>query len=175
MMTAALKLGRPAMSGAHNRAHELSLWSAQDFDVAYRKGKWRRFLRRITMRSHKLPALHELVSACRVDHQFDHGLQSVAIKDIVGSVDRSEDFDNAFMPLRSHTRQRWISINRAYYMDVPLPPLELIRVHNRYIVSDGHHRISVARAHGQAYLDAHIVQIELKCQESVIEAEERNV
>jgi len=32
---------------------------------------------------------------------------------------------------------------------------------NEYFVRDGHHRISVARAMGQAYIDAYVARIEL--------------
>jgi hypothetical protein len=170
MMTGALKLRQPAMSGTHNRAYEIAMWSAQDFDVAYRRGKWQRLLRRMLQRPNKLPAFGEVAATCRIAHQSDRGLRSVALHEIVGSVGRSEDFDNTFMPLRSHTKQRWISINRAYYLGVPLPPVELIQVNDRYMVVDGHHRISVARAHGQAYLDAHVVQVELRCGKAVMTA-----
>ena len=89
----------------------------------------------------------------------------VAVQEIVGSAGRVEDFDREFRPLHSYTKQRWISINRAYYLDAALPPLELIQVNNQYVVSDGHHRISVARSHGQAYMEAHIIQIEMRCSE----------
>jgi hypothetical protein len=76
-------------------------------------------------------------------------------------VGRSADFDRDFVPLRSHNDQRWISINRAHYLGIPLPPIELIEVNDRYFVSDGHHRVSVARWHGQAFLDARVVHLEM--------------
>ena len=38
-----------------------------------------------------------------------------------------------------------------------LPPVELIQVGDIYFVRDGHHRISVARALGEEYIDAEII------------------
>jgi ParB-like chromosome segregation protein Spo0J len=35
-----------------------------------------------------------------------------------------------------------------------LPPIEVIQIGEHYFVNDGHHRISVARALGIAYIDA---------------------
>jgi hypothetical protein len=37
-----------------------------------------------------------------------------------------------------------------------LPPVELTRVGGTYFVRDGHHRISVARATGQDYIEADV-------------------
>jgi hypothetical protein len=46
-------------------------------------------------------------------------------------------------------------------MDVPLPPVSLIQVGDRFYVRDGHHRVSVARALGQQYIEADITVWEL--------------
>jgi hypothetical protein len=43
-----------------------------------------------------------------------------------------------------------------------MPPVELIRVGDVYFVRDGHHRVSVARALGQAYIDAEVTVWEVK-------------
>ncbi len=37
-----------------------------------------------------------------------------------------------------------------------LPPVDLIQLGDTYFVRDGHHRISVARALGYAYIDANV-------------------
>lgn len=165
MISGPMKTRFPAMPGQQNNPHELWIWSAQDFELAYRKGRWNWILSKVTRRPNKLPSLNELTATCSVYHQFDRGMHIVAVNEIVGSAERVEDFDREFMPLRSHTKQRWISINRAYYLDAALPPVELIQVNNQYVVSDGHHRISVARSHGQAYVEAHIIQMEMRCRE----------
>ncbi len=39
-----------------------------------------------------------------------------------------------------------------------LPPVDLVKVGDFYFVRDGHHRISVARALGQQFVDAIVVK-----------------
>jgi hypothetical protein len=72
----------------------------------------------------------------------------VLIAQIDGSENRSTDFDRNFNPLNDHTRDRWLSIARAWQRGRYLPPVKLIQVGDHYFVRDGHHRISVARALG---------------------------
>jgi hypothetical protein len=85
------------------------------------------------------------------------GTQTVPINRIRGSENRSRDFDEHFHPLQSHTAARWIGIAEARLRGVPLPPVELIQVGADYYVRDGHHRISVARALGEEFIDAIVV------------------
>jgi hypothetical protein len=75
----------------------------------------------------------------------------------VGSEGRVDDFDSAFNPLTAHTRDRWIGIAVARRQGTVLPPVELIQVGDVYYVRDGHHRISVAKAEGQAEIEARIL------------------
>jgi hypothetical protein len=82
------------------------------------------------------------------------GLQTVEVSRIQGSVDRAGDFDCDFLPIRSHLRDRWCAIARAFIRGEALPPVELILHDDTYYVIDGHHRVSVARALSQAYIDA---------------------
>jgi hypothetical protein len=58
-----------------------------------------------------------------------------------------------------HTRtiDRWVSVAIARSQGVTLPAVELILVGEDYFVRDGHHRISVARAFGEEYIDAKII------------------
>jgi hypothetical protein len=86
----------------------------------------------------------------------DAGLQAVAIERIRGSENRTLDFDAGFHPLNERTRERWLSIARARLRGATMPPVELIRVGEAYFVRDGHHRISVARALGEEFVDAHV-------------------
>ncbi len=86
------------------------------------------------------------------------GMQEVPVDKIVGSVDRFRDFDRSFLPKRKNTANRWKSIDRAYHQDVILPPIQLYKVGEIYFVKDGNHRVSVAREHGVAYIDAEVIE-----------------
>jgi hypothetical protein len=82
----------------------------------------------------------------------------VPVDQIVGSVDRFRDFDRRFLPKRKNTANRWKSIDRAYHQDVVLPPIQLYKVGDIYFVKDGNHRVSVAREHGVAFIDAEVIE-----------------
>jgi hypothetical protein len=55
-----------------------------------------------------------------------------------------------------------MSIARALYQHLPLPLVELYKVGDSYFVQDGHHRISVARAKGQDFIDAYVIEVEVQ-------------
>jgi hypothetical protein len=80
----------------------------------------------------------------------------VPISRIQGSQGRSRYFDRDFRPLHDQARQRWQSIARARRQGKQLPPVSLVQVGDIYFVSDGHHRISVARAMGQSDIEARV-------------------
>jgi hypothetical protein len=86
------------------------------------------------------------------------GLQVVPVDKIVGSMDRFRDFDRKFLPKRKNIANRWKSIDRAYHQDVVLPPIQLYKVGDVYFVKDGNHRVSVAREHGVAFIDAEVIE-----------------
>jgi hypothetical protein len=84
------------------------------------------------------------------------GVQTVPVDQIVGSVGRYRDFDDAFLPRQDTSSTRWRKINRAFYDDVSLPPVNLYKVGDVYFVLDGNHRISVAKEHGVKFIDADV-------------------
>jgi hypothetical protein len=86
------------------------------------------------------------------------GMREVPVDRIVGSMDRFRDFDRQFLPKRKNTANRWKSIDRAYHQDVLLPPIQLYKVGDVYFVKDGNHRVSVAREHDVAYIDAEVIE-----------------
>jgi hypothetical protein len=90
------------------------------------------------------------------------GMRTIAIETICGSEERAEDFDNFFRPLSEHNRDRWLSVAEARLRGLLLPPVQLIEMGGRYFVRDGHHRISVAQALGEAYVDAEIVRWQMR-------------
>jgi hypothetical protein len=132
---------------------------ADDFQRARRKAFWRRLAARLLRRDNGLLSFEETRRQLRAQAQHYGGLRSVAIQQIVGSVSRYRDFDRAFLPRQTNTRSRWQSVDRAYYEDVPLPPIELYQLGQTYFVKDGNHRVSVAREQGQEFIDAYVVEL----------------
>jgi hypothetical protein len=85
------------------------------------------------------------------------GTRPVKISKIRGSENRCQDFDQEFNPRSEKNLGRWLSVAQARLSGVVLPPVELIQVGDNYFVRDGHHRISVAHALGEEYIDAEII------------------
>jgi hypothetical protein len=85
------------------------------------------------------------------------GTHPVRISKIRGSENRCQDFDQEFNPRSEKNLARWLSVAQARLRGVALPPVELIQVGDNYFVRDGHHRISVAHALGEEYIDAEII------------------
>jgi hypothetical protein len=82
----------------------------------------------------------------------------VPVRQIIGSVDRFRDFDRAFLPRHARSAGRWQNVDRAYYQDVRLPPVQLYKVGDVYFVKDGNHRVSVARERGVEFIDAEVIE-----------------
>src|SRR5258708_15032413 len=130
-----------------------------DFDHARRKASWRSIINRLIGRRTELLRFEEVRRQLRAEGRHDAGARPVLLDAIVGSVGRYRDFDTAFLPLQTQTKRRWLSIDRAHYDDLVLPPVELDRLGETYFVKDGNHRVSVARERGQVYVDAVIVEL----------------
>jgi hypothetical protein len=120
------------------------------------KGKWNRAVRLLNRKPKKLLDLQSFKSSdCAMNRHFV-GIQSVSIERIQGSEGRMEDFDNSFNPIHERSRSRWLSVASVRLAGAALPPVELIQVGGIYFVRDGHHRISVAKALGEQYIDAEV-------------------
>ena len=114
------------------------------------------FLASLTGRTQGLLCLKQIRAACAVEAESDGGIRTVSISEIRGSEGRSRYFDRDFNPLYDQARGRWLSIARARQQGKDLPPVALVQVGDAYFVQDGHHRISVARALGQIYVEARV-------------------
>ncbi len=101
---------------------------------------------------------HEVRQRVSPEGESYRGLQTVPLDQIVGSMDRFQDFNREFLPRQRFTAGRWQSIDRAYYQDAHLPPIQLYKVGDIYFVKDGNHRVSVARERGQEYIDAEVIE-----------------
>jgi hypothetical protein len=125
------------------------------------KGYFRRGIESIRRKSTQLADLNAFLHDHPVQGSHYEGVHSVSVEQIRGSEGRKNDFDRFFNPIHERTRSRWMSVARARLAGKELPPVELIQVGDEYFVRDGHHRISVARALGERYLDARITKFEV--------------
>jgi hypothetical protein len=131
-----------------------------DFERARHKASWRSVLMRLVRRRNHLLRFDEVRRHLQAQGHRSLGIYQVPLDAIVGSVGRYHDFDAAFLPRQSQTKGRWLSIDRAHYDDVHLPPVELYKLGQTYFVKDGNHRVSVARERGQMFIDAVVVDVQ---------------
>jgi hypothetical protein len=87
------------------------------------------------------------------------GLQVIPLDSIVGSVDRSREFDRRFRPTSKRVRDRWQRIAEAQRRGQAMPPISVYRIGDMHFVEDGHHRVSVARAQGRRDIDGYVTEV----------------
>lgn len=116
---------------------------------ALRASLWAKLSRNIT----RLANFYE-TSRSSANRKFI-GLQEIPVAQIVGTLSRQADFDNQFRPLNPHLRERWVDVFISFSSD-NWAPIQVHKVGEQYYVEDGHHRVSVARAIGMAYLQAEV-------------------
>jgi hypothetical protein len=119
----------------------------------------RRWLRREPGDIDHILPFDEVVSALGRLQERDAGLQVVPLDAIVGSVDRTVDFDRGLRPTSARLRSRWERINAAQRRGEALPPVSLYKIGDLYFVRDGHHRVSVAKSLGRSDIDAYVVEV----------------
>lgn len=143
-----------------------SIFSSQtesDFARARLKAFFREIASMIARRPNEPLSFDVVKRSLKVFGQAYRGVQTVPIAKIVGSATlRYHDFDRAFLPTQIRTKSRWRNIDRLYYQNVDLPPVQLYQVGDLYFVRDGHHRISVARERGQEFIEAEVIEVKTR-------------
>lgn len=131
------------------------------YDRALRQAFWRKLRRRLGNGCNDLVPMARLLEQVQITRQRNLGMQQVPLERIVGS-GRTRDFDLAFNPKRREPDGRWLQIAQANLNGVALPPPRLLKIDRSYFVVDGNHRVSVARARGQRFIEGQVVEIEVE-------------
>ena len=100
--------------------------------------------------------LDEVRHRLRIVGQSYAGMREIPLERIVGSVDRSADFDRDFRARRSRSR---LAALRAAFPHGDMPAIEAYEVGGLYFVADGHHRVALARERGAAFVDAEVTRL----------------
>ncbi len=152
------------MTADWDRSGFLEHIASADYQAALRKGFWRSVFSWLTQNNNELLPFDEVRKYLPLLGQYDIGLRQIPLDKIVGSVGRYQDFDRAFLPRQTHTKGRWVNIDKAHLQDIVLPPIEVYKVGEVYFVKDGNHRVSVARQRGQVFIDAYVTEIQIPVQ-----------
>ena len=132
----------------------------RDFNKALRVARMRQLWERLTGHRSSLIPFDYLQHIVEVTNRRYRGIQAVPLTQIIGSLDRSNDFDRSFLPVQEHSRSKWIHVEAANLQGVALPAISLYKVGEAYFVVDGHHRVSVARRRGQVFIDAEVTEVQ---------------
>lgn len=130
------------------------------------RARRRQSLSRLAQRLRRAPddvnlilPFEEVVAALGQTGERPLGLQMVALDSIVGTVDRTTEFDRQFRPTSARVRSRWERIDNAQRRGEAMPPISVYRIGDLHFVRDGHHRVSVARARGLSEIDADVAEV----------------
>ena len=131
-----------------------------DFTVARRRARLSRFKELSLGQATRSTLLsrEELRRSIPASGAMYRGRRTVEVSRVVGSVGKHEQFDKNFMPLSKASAQKWKRIDRAFRLGQELPPVSLLELRGDYFVSDGNHRVSVARFHGVEWIDAEVIE-----------------
>ena len=132
---------------------------SSSFSRAHRKEMYHR-LARVVRGSPPapLPSFNDMRSRLHLFQQTYAGLQTIDVDKIVGTVDRSDDFDRDFLPRSPQTRERWERLERAF-PSLGFPPITAYQVGDVYFVIDGNHRVALAKQKGVEFIDAEVTEI----------------
>jgi hypothetical protein len=101
----------------------------------------------------------EVVAALGIVGETELGLKTIKLDSVVGTVDRTGDFDRRFRPTTPRVRGRWQRIAAALRRGESFPPISVYRVGDLHFVRDGHHRVSVAKSLGREDVDAYVTEV----------------
>jgi hypothetical protein len=101
----------------------------------------------------------EVVDALGMVGEVQLGLQTIPLDSVVGTVDRTRDFDRGFRPTTPRVRGRWQRIAAAQRRGESFPPISVYRIGDLHFVRDGHHRVSVAKSLGRKEIDAYVTEV----------------
>ncbi len=130
-----------------------------DFLKARRKARVDRVLSTFRWKNPDLLSFYEVTKLIKPESESYKGMQTIPVKNIIGSENRYHDFSSFFAPKNNKLQSRWENIDRARLDDIPLPPISVYKIGEWYFVRDGNHRVSVARMNGQEFIDAEVVEL----------------
>ncbi|MBU8848801.1 MAG: ParB N-terminal domain-containing protein, partial [Desulfobacterales bacterium] len=90
---------------------------------------------------------------------IDHGVKTIGLKKIIGSVGKYYDFDSRFRPKKQISVKRFTDIKKAMRDGKFLPPIKLYQIRNDYYVLDGNHRVSAAKELGRFDIQAKVIEL----------------
>lgn len=134
----------------------------QDFRSARQKATLREIVARFTGDSLELLSFDEVRQKLRAQIGPKKVIKEIPINAIIGSVNRYQDFSRDFLPGKNIDEERWANVELANFGLTGLPPIEVYQIGEVYFVSDGNHRVSVARQLGTQQIQAYVTEVQTR-------------
>ena len=112
----------------------------------------------MTMSAQGLLPFGEVQRRLGLVNQSYSGIHEIPVDRIVGTLDRTVDFDRDFRPRSPRLEQRLRSLREAY-PNGDFPAISVYEVGGAFFVMDGHHRVALSRELGRAFIDAEVVRL----------------
>jgi nucleotide-binding universal stress UspA family protein len=103
----------------------------------------------------------EAYKKLKASGMVERGLKDIPVDAIVGSVNRYSDFTRSFLPRLDSDSDRWATV-KALALDPTqrgLEPITAYQIGDAYFVSDGNHRVSVAKQMGTPTIEAYVIEV----------------
>jgi hypothetical protein len=128
------------------------------FPKARRRKAYRRIVDTIKQEdTGELLPLDEVTRRLRQFEQTYVGIQAIPVDRIVGTLDRTADYDREFLPRRRGMGERWRRVEQVG--PASFPPIVVYELDGQYFVVDGHHRVAIAKQLGMDYIDAEVTRL----------------
>ena len=138
--------------------------TSHDFVKAHRHAVFQNIFSTFRWSNPDLLSFYEVTKLIKPESEAYKGMQTIPVRNIIGSENRYHDFSSAFYPKNISLQRRWESVDAANLDDVILPPISVYKLGQWYFVRDGNHRVSVARSKGIEFIDAEVVELTSKIQ-----------
>lgn len=138
----------------------MTQWYPQD---TYARSRWQESMSRVAkmvrgQQPSTLLPLDDVQGRLQLFQQSYVGVRAIRVDQIIGSVDKSQDFDDKFRPRTDRVKRRWEQVERAFPRG-DFPPIEVYQIDKTFYVIDGHHRVGIAKARGIEFIDADITEL----------------
>lgn len=138
----------------------LTMGAEKHFRKIHSKGRWLvsaiafPFLGRRSI----LP-LSELIKIFKPESESYSGTSEILVNKIIGSEDRSNDFAEGFLPVKSWMESRWSKVWMLMEKGELEEPIDVLEYGGVYFVRDGNHRVSVSKRMKREFIRAKITKL----------------
>ena len=105
-----------------------------------------------------LPELGWLSRQLHLGSPVSEGTDTIAVAQIVGTVQRGRDFDACWRPVQEHLAKTLSEIESANPSALD-EPIDVVRVDRAYFVRDGHKRIAIGKRSSREFIDANVSRV----------------